>query len=222
MMKCLGIFLMMAFLSACSHTQKIEVKPFSEEIHQFDLWNAKNSFPSQAILFVGSSSIRLWQTAKYFSKYPVINRGFGGAHCSDVYSHYDVVIKPYQAKMIFIYCGDNDIDAGEDVDEVFTEVKKLLQRIGDDFPNSKVVFIGIKSSESRRNKWEQMSQLNQKIASYLSHKKGMDYLDLGKFLMDSNGRPKAKYFREDKLHLSEEGYQVWSDTLDKYLVGVAK
>ena len=222
MMKCLGIFLMVIFLGACAHTQKIEVDPFSEEIHQFDLWNAKNSFPQQAILFVGSSSIRLWQTAKYFSKYSVINRGFGGARCSDVYNHYDVVIKPYQAKIIIIYCGDNDINAGESVDHVFAETKKLLERIGDDFPNSKVAFIGIKGSESRRDKWERMNQLNQKMKSYLSQKKGMNYLDLGKSLMDSNGRPRAKYFREDRLHLSEEGYQVWSDTLEKYLVGAAK
>ena len=52
---------------------------FESEIAAFEAWDHQNSFPHDAILFVGSSSIRLWQTAESFPDLPVINRGFGGS-----------------------------------------------------------------------------------------------------------------------------------------------
>ena len=36
------------------------------------------------ILFIGSSSIRLWDLDQYFPNYYGLNRGFGGAHISDM------------------------------------------------------------------------------------------------------------------------------------------
>ena len=42
-------------------------------IEQFIEWDSKNTFLKNGILFVGSSSIRLWPTNKYFSG-NIINR----------------------------------------------------------------------------------------------------------------------------------------------------
>ena len=46
-------------------------------IEQFIERDNKNIFAKNGLLFVGSSSIRLWPTKEYFSGY-IINRGFGG------------------------------------------------------------------------------------------------------------------------------------------------
>ena len=39
--------------------------------------------PGEAVVFIGSSSIRGWNLEPYFSDLPVINRGFGGSHIAD-------------------------------------------------------------------------------------------------------------------------------------------
>jgi hypothetical protein len=75
-------------------------KRFVNEIEAFIDYDAKNSFPKDAVLFVGSSSIRLWKTHQAFPKIPVINRGFGGAHISDVNYYYDSIVKKYQPKLV--------------------------------------------------------------------------------------------------------------------------
>ena len=60
---------------------------FEADIRAFEAWDRQNAFPRDAVLFVGSSSIRMWQTAESFPELPVINRGFGGSQISDV-NHY--------------------------------------------------------------------------------------------------------------------------------------
>ena len=71
-------------------------------IEQFIEWDNKNTFAKNGLLFVGSSSIRLWPTNKYFNG-NVINRGFGSSHLSDVTLYFDersivfIAIKPSTA-----------------------------------------------------------------------------------------------------------------------------
>ena len=57
---------------------------FAKDIKTFAVWDSKNTFPENAILFVGSSSVRYWSTATAFPDRPIINRGFGGSEISDV------------------------------------------------------------------------------------------------------------------------------------------
>ncbi len=75
---------------------------FKNEINEFTKWDTKNSFPEHAILFVGSSSIRFWKSHDSFPDYPIINRGFGGSHISDVLYYYDQVIKKYQPSIFVV------------------------------------------------------------------------------------------------------------------------
>jgi len=65
---------------------------FTAEIAAFEAWDRKNSPPKNAILFVGSSSIRMWQTAECFPDLAVIYRGFGGAQTSDVNHYADRIV----------------------------------------------------------------------------------------------------------------------------------
>ena len=54
---------------------------------------AANPPPTNAILFVGSSSIRVWPNlAATFPNHPVLNRGFGGSQMSEVLFYFDRVV----------------------------------------------------------------------------------------------------------------------------------
>ena len=49
----------------------------------FEAADKKSPPPKDAVLFVGSSSIRLWDLEKSFPDLATINRGFGGSQMSD-------------------------------------------------------------------------------------------------------------------------------------------
>jgi len=189
---------------------------FAEAIETFSVWDSKNSFSEEAILFVGSSSVRLWPTAIAFPGKPIINRGFGGSELSDVIHFYDQLIKPYAPSRIFVYAGDNDIGNGKTPDQVFQDYKELVDLGQSDFPDTKFIFISIKPSKLRWSKWPTMAKANRMVREYAEGHPSLGYADLATPLLDDNGRPKD-VFIADGLHLNEQGYKLWQQALAPYL-----
>src|SRR5258708_1728329 len=57
---------------------------WEKEIAAYEAADRENPPPKGGILFIGSSTIRLWKTlAQDFPEYKVINRGFGGSEIAD-------------------------------------------------------------------------------------------------------------------------------------------
>ena len=193
-----------------------EPKRYQNEIDSFKFWDKKNSFPKNAILFAGSSSIRIWETYTAFHKYPVINRGFGGAHVSDVIHYYEHIIQKYEPSVIVFYRGDNDIAGGKPVSQVFEDYIQFVEKIQKDNPLVKFIFISVKPSLSRWAWWDKMEILNQQIEQYNQKNKNLYYVDLASPLLNSEtGKPIDELFLSDKLHLSTKGYEIWGAILSK-------
>jgi len=59
--------------------------PFEKEILSFEAQDRQTLPATNAVLFTGSSSIRLWANLPgYFPDKVILNRGFGGSQLSDV------------------------------------------------------------------------------------------------------------------------------------------
>jgi len=192
-------------------------KRFSEEIEAFMLWDSKNSFNENAILFVGSSSIRLWSTAFYFPEFLVINRGFGGSHISDVNHYYEQIVKKYKPARIVFYAGDNDIADGKSPQQVLKDFKHFAGRVEQDFPNTRVYYLPIKPSISRWQFWPLMSETNTMIQQLIQKKANFTYVDTATPMLNAAGEPNPDLFVKDILHLNTRGYQLWSKILLPFL-----
>src|SRR5205814_7072269 len=70
--------------------------------------------PPNGVLFVGSSSIRLWDGLETdFAALPVvINRGFGGSKLSDCVHYLDRLVIRYRTRLVLVYAGHNDLAEG--------------------------------------------------------------------------------------------------------------
>jgi lysophospholipase L1-like esterase len=190
---------------------------FQEEIEQFVNWDEKNSWPEDAILFIGSSSIRLWKTRLAFPDLPVINRGFGGAHISDILHYYETVVLPYQPSVIVFYCGDNDIASDKSVDRVYKDYQSFVSRVSKDFPAVKLIYLPVKPSGSRWDMWPEMQKVNNRIKAFHEKKGNFYYVDTASPLIGENGEPDDTLFLEDALHLNAEGYDRWNQVLETLL-----
>lgn len=186
---------------------------FEEEINRFEEFDSKNSFPEDAILFVGSSSIRLWKTAEAFPEMPVINRGFGGSHFSDLQYYYDELVLPYDPSVVVLYEGDNDVASGKSNDQVFEDYLEFTDRLSSDFPDARLVFVPIKPSSSRWELWPQMNEANQRIKEHMSENDQFYYVDLASPILGSDGTPDDSLFLDDLLHLNEDGYAKWNEAI---------
>jgi lysophospholipase L1-like esterase len=186
---------------------------FAGEIRAFEQWDNKNSFPADAVLFVGSSSIRMWQTHKNFSDLPLINRGFGGSHISDVIYYFNQVVLPYKPKLIVFYAGDNDIASGKSAQKVLDDFRRFALMVRDKLPRTPIIFLSIKPSESRWNFWPETQQANEMIRQFCENDKQLLFVDMGTVLLNKDGWPDNSFYLEDKLHLNEKGYQKWTQVL---------
>src|SRR5213079_3617807 len=76
------------------------------EIAAYEKADQANPPPKGAILFIGSSTIRLWSTLHQdFPQHKVINRGIGGSEIADATHFADRVIFPYEPRQIFLRAG---------------------------------------------------------------------------------------------------------------------
>lgn len=211
------IYILAAALTvhACSEPQMADpdADRFVSEINAFKDWDEKNSFPEDAILFVGSSSIRMWKTATAFPGLPIINRGFGGAHISDVIHYYQHVIKKYNPALIVFYAGDNDVAGSKSVKQVFSDYKQIVKMIRKDNPDVKFVYVPIKPSSSRWEFWEDMAEVNKKIKEFNDDDAKLYYIDLASPMLRLNGKPNDNLFLEDQLHLNDIGYEIWNEKM---------
>ena len=195
---------------------------FDKEINYFVQYDQKNSFPENAVLFVGSSSIRMWKTHLAFLNLPVINRGFGGAHISDVLFFYDELVKKYRPKLIVFYAGDNDIAAGKPLARVVNDFKTFVQKVKQDLPETRVIYLPIKPSVLRWKFWPEMHNTNQKIREICKAKAFLTFAGTDSLLLKDNGQPDASLFIEDGLHLNAAGYEKWNAYLRPLLHSLYK
>jgi len=192
---------------------KNPAEKWEQTIKEFEQWDSKNTFPSEAVLFVGSSSIRLWPTRECFGEFAVLNRGFGGSQISDVNYFAGRIVLPYKPKVIVFYAGDNDVAAGKNARRVFDDYKKFIKLVCAELPATRVIYIGIKPSRSRWSLWEVMNEANMMIKDFSEKDGRLYYFDSATPLLNSDGMPNGEFFLKDQLHLNEKGYEVWTRQL---------
>lgn len=210
-------FLLLVFLSSCS--QKTD-QPYYEEIQAFKQSDKQTPPPQNAILFVGSSSFRLWENLpSYFPGHKVINRGFGGSGLNDVIRYADDIIIPYHPKQIVIYCGENDVATGTvTATDVLQRFIELFNKIRKDLPNSAVAYVSMKPSPSRVKYMRVIEDGNIMIRQFLSGYSQTVYIDVYHPMLDKNGEPRKELFREDDLHMNKMGYEIWQAAIAPHLL----
>ncbi|WP_456408963.1 GDSL-type esterase/lipase family protein [Caldithrix abyssi] len=216
----LGLILFLLIAPGLVQAQSVadpDPQRFVKEIDHFIRYDQKNSFPQKAVLFIGSSSIRLWKTHLAFPEIPVINRGFGGSHISDVLFYYEKLVKKYQPQTIVFYAGDNDIAAGKSVEQTVADFKTFVAKVKKDLPFTKIIYLPIKPSLLRWNFWPAMQKVNQAISNICAADSMLKYVDTASVLLDDSGKPDSTFFMEDGLHLNEKGYQKWNARLSPIL-----
>lgn len=230
-----GIFVCAATAACVLYAAKAEDKKagypdparWKQDAETFAQWDSKNSFPADAVLFVGSSSIRYWPTADAFPDLPVINRGFGGSIMADSVYYADPFILKYRPRAVVVYAGDNDCAGGIPPQSVADDFKTLADTIHAALPNTEIICLSIKLSDSRKQYWPPMRQVNEYYKEYAETKDYITYADVDTILRQEDGTVDPALYQSDQLHLSDQGYAVWNRLLapilrERYTLAIRK
>ena len=193
-------------------------KRWSKEIAAFDKADAEHPPEKGGILFLGSSSIRMWKTlAEDFPKHRVINRGFGGSVVSDSVELVDRLVVPYEPRLIVFYAGGNDINAGKSPEQVFADFKAFVEKVRDRLPKTEIAYISIAGNPKRWSQVEKVKTANGMIEKYCAETPGLKFINAFPRMLGEDGQPRPEIFIADKLHMNAEGYKLWTEIVGPYL-----
>lgn len=189
------------------------VERWEEEIRKLEKLDQTEADPEHAILFLGSSSIRLWtELAEDMKPWPTIRRGYGGAKFSDLAVYIDRLVQPHQFDALVVFVA-NDI-SGKDADKTPPEVLRLVrytvQKVRQKNPHQPIFFIAITPTSSRFAVWEKIREANRLIQEYSATDETLHYIDTAAHYLGSDGKPRDELFRKDQLHLNRDGYRIWA------------
>ncbi len=186
---------------------------FENDIAAFEAQDRAASPRQGQILFLGSSSIRLWDLARHFPDLDLLNRGFGGSEISDSIYFFDRVVLPYRPRAIVFYAGDNDIAGGKEPARVATDFRQFAEKAHAALPLSRILYLAIKPSPIRWHLADSIRQANDAIRRFAEGTSYIEYVDFYQPMIGPDGRPKPELFTDDNLHLNEAGYRLWTDLL---------
>ena len=195
----------------------ILIKNWDPSIRAFEEADRKNPPPASPILFVGSSSIRMWNLPASFPNQPILNRGFGGSEMSDAIRYFDRIVLPYRPRLLLLYEGDNDIGNGETPDQVVADYQRFAHLVRTRLPDTHFAFLPIKPSLKRWNLWPQMARANEAIHRLCEKDSHLHYLDIVTPMLGKDGKPKPALFAADGLHLNAAGYRAWTLVVSSWL-----
>ena len=191
---------------------------WANDMARFAAEDAAHPPPRGAALFVGSSSIRMWNTlAEDFPGVAVINRGFGGSEIRDSTWYAGRIVTPYKPRVIVFYAGDNDIASGRSPQQLHDDFVAFVRRVRQDLPATPIVFVSCKPSPSRAQLLDAQREANALIRAEAAKLKRVAFVDVFTPMLDAAGQPRAELFLGDRLHMNVAGYAIWRGAIAPYL-----
>lgn len=181
------------------------------QVRAYEAQDVKSPPPQGAVLFVGSSSVRMWKSIpEDFKPMTAIARGIGGSQVSDQIHYADRLVIRYRPAQIVFYAGDNDVWAGKTPERILTDYKTFVAKVRKALPHVPIHFLAIKPSPRRVKVWPQAKEANRLIREYAGTEASLTYIDVATPMLGADGAPRTDIFLKDMLHMNRKGYEVWA------------
>jgi lysophospholipase L1-like esterase len=139
----------------------------------------------------------------------LLNRGFGGSTLADVVYYEDRVVLSYRPRLVVLYAGDNDLAQGRTPEQVLGDYRAFVRRLRSVLPRTRLVYVSIKPSPSRRPFMASARETNQRIRADIAKDSLTAYVDVFTPMLNAAGQPRPELFVADSLHMNRAGYLLW-------------
>ena len=192
---------------------------WEKDIAAFEQADREHTPEKGAILFIGSSSIRMWKTlAEDFPQHRVLNRGFGGSEIADSVNYADRIVVPYAPRQIVLYAGGNDINAGKSPERVIADFKTFVEKVRERLPDTEIDYISIAGNPARWAQVDKVKAVNSAIEAWIKDQPKMRFINVFTAMLGPDGQPKSDIFLPDRLHMNAAGYAIWKEVVGPFLL----
>lgn len=192
----------------------LQTNRWEPEIAAFEAADKTNPPPQNAILFIGSSSIRMWPNLQQaFPGHQVFKRGFGGSELSDSVAFADRIVLPYRPKLILMYAGDNDIANGKTPERILADFKAFVGEVRTALPQTRIAYIAVKPCPARKRFLAQVRATNRLIREYTATDGKLQFIDIYAPMLNPDGSLRPELFIQDGLHMNAKGYALWESII---------
>jgi lysophospholipase L1-like esterase len=187
---------------------------WEKEIARIETTHPAKPEEKGGIVFIGSSSIRMWSSlAQDFPKHRVANHGFGGSMISDSIQYVDRLVTPYAPRLVVMYAGGNDINAGKSAETVAADFKTFVEKIRATQPDVPISYISVAPNPKRWSQIETVKKANALIAEYCAKTPKLKFIDVFSQMLGPDGQPKPDIYLKDELHMNPKGYVIWKEVV---------
>jgi lysophospholipase L1-like esterase len=177
--------------------------------------------PKHAILFIGSSIFREWETLQeQMAPLPVFNRAFGGSRTSEILFYMDKIVLPYQPAIIVYYCGSNDVNAGETAEAISGRLREFVSRVHAKLPGTRVFFVSINRAPQKQDRWAVVDDANARVRDFCLTDERLGFIDVNPALFDRDGKPRLDLCQEDRLHFKPHAYAEFAAIIKPVIAAV--
>jgi lysophospholipase L1-like esterase len=193
---------------------------FWADVQTIKKYDKMFAVPPHPIVFVGSSSIRKWNSLQVdFGKYNVIDRGVGGTVIDEITFYLNDLVFAYEPRQIVLYVGENDVtNEANTADSILNKTIKLFTTIRAKMPAVPIVYIGMKPSPSREKYVQKVKDANRLIKAYLAKEQNAAFVEIFSLMLTKDGQMRPELFVGDRLHMKPEGYAIWKKAVEPYLL----
>ncbi|MDA8744111.1 GDSL-type esterase/lipase family protein [Rubripirellula amarantea] len=202
------------------------VNKWEDDIVKFEAADATVNSNEDSILLLGSSSIRLWNTAEVdLVPFHVVRRGYGGAKFDDLAVYAERLIQPHRFRAVVIFVA-NDITGDKDGanDKTLEQLKPLVEHVVSvahaHQPESQVLIVEVTPTPKRFRVWPEIRDFNAMLRELALSTPRTHFIATAGQVLDTAGNPRDELFREDQLHLNAKGYELWSSLIRRRLIEV--
>jgi lysophospholipase L1-like esterase len=180
---------------------------FENVVRVYEATDKTNPPPRNAILLAGDSQFYRWKTFNEdLPGYTIINRGIDSFETSDLIYFADRLVLPYQARMIILHIGGNDVHGGKSAEQVLADFKALVAKIRAVQPTVPIAFSSMTPGPARAAEFDRRKEANRVIKDYIATQPNLLFIDLWDAMLTPEGKPRPELFVADGIHPSHEGY----------------
>jgi lysophospholipase L1-like esterase len=182
---------------------------WEKDIAAFEAKDKESPPPPGEIVFVGSSTIRMWKTQESFPGLKIANRGFGGSAIADSVKYAD--------RLVLLFAGGNDINGGKTPEAVFEDYKAFVKKVHDALPKTRVLYLSLFPNVKRAAQDEKCTALNRMIEGHAKTDPRLGYIDVATKMRSPEGKARPELLLDDGLHMNPDGYKLVSEIVRPFL-----
>ena len=175
-----------------------------------------------AVVFIGSSSIRRWESLQRdFAGYRILRRGWGGSWLSEMDEAAPFVVFPYQPSALVMWAGTNDLSGGKSGEEVHADFIAFHNALRKQLPEMPFLFLGFTRTPANGPTTVARNTANRLIRQTIAEDAHATFVDLPSYFAGLSAEGLDALY-VDPVHLNHDGYAQWTRMIRPALEAVVR